>query len=136
MQKKSIRAKKGTFKRLLGLVFKINKWQIILVVLFMLIATFANVGGMSMIQSVLTEANNIYEYMIKEADIQLNSEYSDLGVKFGGREASSVRESRYHTIRGLANKGLNNGIQANKSLNKAVELSHSNIWANAELENM
>ena len=61
MQKNPIRVKKGTFKRLLGLVFRINKWRIILVVLFMLIATTANVGGMSMIQNVLAEASNIYE---------------------------------------------------------------------------
>ncbi|MFA6988278.1 MAG: ABC transporter ATP-binding protein, partial [Acholeplasmataceae bacterium] len=61
MQKKQLRAKKGTFKRLLGLVFRLNKVSIILVVLFMLIATFANVGGMSMVQNVLAEAGNMVE---------------------------------------------------------------------------
>ena len=61
MQKKQLRAKKGTFKRLLGLVFRLNKVSIILVVLFMLIATFANVGGMSMVQNVLAEAGNMAE---------------------------------------------------------------------------
>ena len=74
--------------------------------------------------------------MIEEANTQLNSEYSDLGVKFGGREAANVRESRYYTVRGLANKGLNNTIQANNDLNMAAKMSHSNIWANAEHENM
>lgn len=79
------------------------------------------------------DAKKVFESMLKEANTQLFSEYSDLGVKFGGREAGNVRESRYYTIRGLAYKGLNNITQANEDLSKAVQLSHSNLWANAEL---
>lgn len=78
-------------------------------------------------------AKNVFESMIEHANIQLNSEYSDFGVKFGGREAGNVRKSRFYTVRGLAYKGLNNIKRAKDDLNTAVELSYSNIWANTEL---
>ena len=57
MQRKTrYNVKKGTFTRLLGIVFKYNKFKLIFVILFMFIATFANVGGMSTIQRVLEAA--------------------------------------------------------------------------------
>ncbi|MFA5693400.1 MAG: hypothetical protein WC907_07270, partial [Acholeplasmataceae bacterium] len=59
------KAKKGTFKRLLKLIFKENKYKIILVLLFMILATLANVGSMLMIQDVLDEA-------IKMVDLNSN----------------------------------------------------------------
>jgi ATP-binding cassette subfamily B protein len=54
-------AKKGTFLRLLKLVFKEHKFKIIFVLLFMLTATFANVQGMSTIQNVLDEAVRLFK---------------------------------------------------------------------------
>lgn len=54
--KKNIKAKKGTFSRLLGMVFQENKFKLVLVILFMIIGTFANVGAMSTVQNVLDEA--------------------------------------------------------------------------------
>lgn len=47
---------KGTLARLLKLVVKQNLFKLILVITFMLIATFANVGGMSTVQNVLDAA--------------------------------------------------------------------------------
>lgn len=79
------------------------------------------------------EAKRIFESMIEQADNNLKNESEDLGVKFGGREASSVRSSRYYTTRGLGYKGLNNTKQAGEDLRSAAELSHSNLWANTEL---
>jgi hypothetical protein len=56
------------------------------------------------------------------------------GVIFGEAEAENTRMSQSFTIRGLGNKGLGNTDKAKKDLNKAVELSYSNLWAKAELE--
>lgn len=55
----SKRAKKGTFKRLMKYVFKLNSKRIIFVLLFMIIATISNVGAMSSIQNILVEASNM-----------------------------------------------------------------------------
>lgn len=58
-QQTSKRAKKGTFKRLIKYVFKLNSVKIIFVLLFMVIATVSNIGAMSSIQNILTEAGNM-----------------------------------------------------------------------------
>ncbi|NLK12012.1 MAG: ABC transporter ATP-binding protein, partial [Candidatus Phytoplasma sp.] len=55
------KSKKGTFMRLLSLVFRENKLKLILVILFMIIATFSNVGAMSTIQNVLDKALEMLE---------------------------------------------------------------------------
>tara|TARA_R110002050_G_scaffold899_7_gene6394 strand:+ start:3038 stop:6355 length:3318 start_codon:yes stop_codon:yes gene_type:complete len=81
------------------------------------------------------KARDVFESMIAEASQQLkDSEGSETGVIFGEREAEDVRRSRYFTIRGLANKGLGKTKQAKEDLEKAVELSYSNLWAKVELE--
>ncbi|HHW79511.1 MAG TPA: ABC transporter ATP-binding protein [Acholeplasmataceae bacterium] len=61
MVEKKYRAKKGTFTRLLGMVFKRHKYKLILVLILMLLATIANVSGMASVQSILTEAINMIE---------------------------------------------------------------------------
>jgi hypothetical protein len=48
-------------------------------------------------------------------------------------EAENVRKSLYYTIRGLGNIGLKNGKKAKEDLQKAVDLSRSNLWAKVEL---
>ena len=55
------KSKKGTFMRLLSIVFRENKFKLILVILFMIIATFSNVGAMSTIQNVLDKALEMLE---------------------------------------------------------------------------
>src|SRR5690554_2585248 len=52
---------KGTFSRLLGMVFKRHKFKIVLVIIFMLISTFSNAGAMASIQNVLDEAIKMVE---------------------------------------------------------------------------
>lgn len=61
MKKNKQVAKKGTFRRLVGLVFKRNKAKIITVLFLMLVATFANIGGMSKVQNILDTSAEMVE---------------------------------------------------------------------------
>ena len=79
------------------------------------------------------QAKKIFESLIAEADKQLReSTTSEVGVIFGGREATNDRMSRLYTLRGLGYKGLGELQKAKDDLSKAVELSRSNLWAIAE----
>ena len=79
------------------------------------------------------QARKIFESLISEADNQLRRlATSEVGVIFGGREAANDRNSRLYTMRGLGYKGMGNLSRAKEDLNKAVELSQSNLWARAE----
>lgn len=79
-------------------------------------------------------AEKSFASMIEEADQQIDKkEVAEAGVIFGGNEVENIRKSRYYTIKGLGLKGLKKTKEANKNLQKAVELSHSNLWANIEL---
>jgi tetratricopeptide (TPR) repeat protein len=81
------------------------------------------------------QAKDIFESLISEANKQLvRSMNAEVGVIFGGREASNDRMSRIYTMRGLGYKGLGELQKANNDLNKALELLQSNLWAQAELE--
>lgn len=103
----------------------------------------ANVGVMNYYQGLsyaeLNDGKNaekVFELMIEEANQQLeNKNVSEAGVIFGERESENVRNSISYTIKGLGLKGLNKTKDANKNLQKAVELSFSNLWAKVELEN-
>ncbi len=80
------------------------------------------------------KAKEVFDSMIAEADRQLQAQVtSEAGVIFGEREAENVRNSRLYTMKGLGKKGLGNNKQAAEELKKAVELSHSNLWAKIEL---
>lgn len=79
-------------------------------------------------------AKGIFEAMIAEAEKQLLAEHSlETGVIFGAREAENSRRSRYLTMKGLGNKGLGKLDLAKSDLERAVELSQSNLWARVEL---
>lgn len=79
------------------------------------------------------QAKKIFESLISEADRQLQrSSASEVGVIFGRGEASNDRLSRLYTMRGLGYKGLGELQKAKDDLNKAVELSQSNLWALTE----
>lgn len=81
------------------------------------------------------KAKEVFDSMIAEADRQLKEPVtSEAGVIFGEREADNVRQSRVLTMKGLGNKGLGKTTAASEDLKKAVELSHSNLWAKVELE--
>lgn len=79
-------------------------------------------------------ARRVFDSMIKEANLQLASEVSNIGLKFGEMEAQNVRQSRYYTIRGLGYKGQGEKSRAKDDLKTAVELSYSNLWAKTESE--
>jgi tetratricopeptide (TPR) repeat protein len=79
------------------------------------------------------QAKKIFESLISEADRQLQrSEASEVGIIFGRGEAGNDRLSRLHTMRGLGYKGLGDLQKAKADLDKAIELSQSNLWATAE----
>ncbi|MBN1952240.1 MAG: DUF5107 domain-containing protein [Bacteroidales bacterium] len=78
-------------------------------------------------------AKEVFESMVTFAEEQLREGgTSEAGVIFGAREAENVRLSELYTIRGLGYKGLGQSDQAKRDLQKAVDLSYSNLWAKAE----
>ncbi len=75
-------------------------------------------------------AKEVFESMIADADKQLQGEATaEAGVIFGAREAENTRMSRIYTMRGLGYKGLGQMNEATQDLERAVKLSHSNLWA-------
>jgi len=58
----------------------------------------------------------------------------DFFASFGEKEAENTRMSRAYTLRGLGYRGLEKTSQSREDLKKAVELSVSNLWADAELK--
>ncbi|MCU0455700.1 MAG: DUF5107 domain-containing protein [Bacteroidales bacterium] len=80
-------------------------------------------------------AKEIFDTMVTEGDRQINGTGTtgDFFAIFGERETESSRNSLAYTIRGLGYKGLGDVKRAEDDLKKAVELSHSNLWASAEL---
>ena len=82
------------------------------------------------------QAKKIFESLVSEADRQLKiTSTEEWGVYFGAREDVNDRMSRLHTMRGLGYKGLGELQKAKADLDKAVELSRSNIWAREEKVN-
>ena len=79
------------------------------------------------------EAKKIFDSLISEANRQLQqSATSEVGIIFGRGESSNERLSRLYTMRGLGYKGLGELAKAKNDLNKALEISPSNLWATAE----
>jgi tetratricopeptide (TPR) repeat protein len=81
------------------------------------------------------KAENIFNSLIEEGDkiIKQGSE-SDFFAKFGEREAENYRLSNAYLLKGLGYKGLGKTEEADMNLKQAVDLSASNLWANAEQE--
>jgi tetratricopeptide (TPR) repeat protein len=76
------------------------------------------------------QAKKIFESLVSEADQQMKQSMdSEVGAIFGRREAANNRLSRLYTMRGLGYKGLGNLEKAKDDLNKALELSQSNLTA-------
>ena len=62
MRKVSIsKAKKGTLKRLFKMVFKENKLSMVVVIMLMVTATFANIFAIYNVQNVIREAIDMVE---------------------------------------------------------------------------
>jgi Tfp pilus assembly protein PilF len=58
----------------------------------------------------------------------------DFFAKFGEREAENVQLSNAYLLKGLGYKGLGDSKAARENLEKAIELSASNLYANVELK--
>ena len=79
------------------------------------------------------QSKKIFESLVSEAGRQMQQSASaEVGVIFGGREVSNDRMSRLYTMRGLGYKGLGEWQKAKEDLNKAMELSRSNLTAIVE----
>jgi tetratricopeptide (TPR) repeat protein len=82
------------------------------------------------------KGKEIFDEMVAEGDRQLTDTGRggvDAFAIFGEREAESTRKTTAYTIRGLGYKGLGQNDKAIKDLTTAVELSHGNLWAKAEM---
>jgi tetratricopeptide (TPR) repeat protein len=85
------------------------------------------------------KADEIFNTLVESGDKIINSgtdNQEDFFASFGEREAENTRISQAYTLRGLGYKGLEKTNQAREDLNKAVELSVSNLWAGTELKKL
>jgi tetratricopeptide (TPR) repeat protein len=92
--------------------------------------------GLSFLQlNKKAQAKEIFEKLVENANNQLDpdADQQDFFAIFGEREAENIRKSAAYTMRGLGNKGLGKTEIAKTDLEKAVELSKSNLWAKMEL---
>jgi tetratricopeptide (TPR) repeat protein len=83
------------------------------------------------------QATEIFKSLVASGDKQLNQSPAagnDVFAKFGVAETENVRKSQAYMLRGLGNKGLGAKDLAAAGLKKAVELSTSNLWAKAHIE--
>jgi tetratricopeptide (TPR) repeat protein len=60
----------------------------------------------------------------------------DFFAKFGEKEARNVQLSNAYLLKGLGCKGLGETLKAKEFLQKATELSASNLWAITELKGL
>jgi tetratricopeptide (TPR) repeat protein len=82
------------------------------------------------------KADSIFKTLIEEGTNRMNKESEiDFFAKFGEKESSNNRLSNANLLIGLGLKGLGKNIEAQEKLQKAVELSVSNLWAGFELNN-
>ena len=85
------------------------------------------------------EAADIFNALISEGDRQIgqiSSKEVDFFAKFGEREAENSQLSNAYLLKGFGYKGLGNSGAAKENLQKAVELSAGNLYANVELKEL
>ncbi len=85
------------------------------------------------------EAAVIFNTLVSEGDRQVGQSSSkevDFFAKFGEKEAENARLSNAYLLKGLGYKGLGNISLARENLQKAVELSASNLYAITELQDL
>ncbi len=82
------------------------------------------------------EADAIFNTLITNGNKQINlkDKKVDYFQIFGERDNDNTIKSIAYTMRGLGYKGLNENKKAKKDLNKALEISVSNLWARIALE--
>ena len=84
-----------------------------------------------------TKADEIFTALTEEGSKRMNQGSEvDFFAKFGERETASVQLSNANLLLGLGSKGLGNTGKARETLQKAVNLSASNLWAAVELGSM
>ena len=82
-----------------------------------------------------TKANEVFDTLIANGNRIINKSTeaeSDFFTIFGEREDENTRNSKAYTLIGLGYKGLGKTVLAKENLEKAVELSASNLWAKLE----
>ncbi|HAH23615.1 MAG TPA: DUF5107 domain-containing protein [Prolixibacteraceae bacterium] len=79
------------------------------------------------------KATECFNKLVAEGDqkIKQGSEV-DFFAKFGEKESAHVQLSNAYLLKGMGYKGLGDKVRAQEYLQKAVELSVSNLWANIE----
>lgn len=85
------------------------------------------------------EAAEVFKGLVSEGDRLIEQRASntfDYFSKFGEREAENARLSNAYLLIGLGHKGLGNLSPAKENLQKALELSASNLYAGAELHDL
>lgn len=80
------------------------------------------------------KAEKCFNALIEEGTNRMNKEAeTDFFAKFGEKESASNRLSNANLMIGLGLKGFGKNTEAKEKLQKAVELSASNLWAAVEL---
>ena len=83
------------------------------------------------------KAYEIFSSLIEEGDERMNQGSEvDFFAKFGEKESANVQQSNAVLLIGLGCKGLGKTVEANENLQKAVNLSASNLWAAVELDKL
>ena len=80
------------------------------------------------------KADKLFKALIEEGTNRMNKESEiDFFAKFGEQESANNRLSNANLLVGLGLKGLGKNSESKDKLQKAVELSASNLWAGVEL---
>jgi tetratricopeptide (TPR) repeat protein len=80
------------------------------------------------------KAEKLFDALVEEGNMRMNKESEvDFFAKFGEKESANNRLSNANLLAGLGLKGLGKNEEAKIKLQKAVELSASNLWAGVEL---
>ena len=79
------------------------------------------------------KATECFNALIEEGNKQISKgSETDFFAKFGERETENVKISNAYLKIGLGYKGLQDEKSSSKNLQKAIELSASNLWARVE----
>lgn len=83
-----------------------------------------------------TQAKKVFDTLVSDGKQRINQNSGpDFFAKFGERASENARLSNAHLLIGLGYKGLEDNTEATKNLQKALDLSVSNLWAEYELKN-
>ena len=80
------------------------------------------------------KAEACFNRLVEEGDKRIKQGTEvDFFAKFGEKESVNIQLSNAYLLKGMGNKGLGDHAKATESLQKAVDLSVSNLWAKVEL---